>query len=237
MAGFLLAGSVRLGKTVGGNIFYPVGETDECNVEIKTTSINLPSHEEGTYGQTIDTVAYPESTEITMTVRDMKRENMAMAFLGNDSNIDIAEGTNEMTLTLYSGADIRLPHRNISNLSVGSFIEGVDYLPHLRDGFIRVLKTGNIIDGSEQLIQYNYGNSKGFVIQGVTKNAITVPLMLNGINLSTQAPIEFYAYEAVLVPTNGFNFFGKEFVSLKLQGTLKIPYGKTSPFEYRELEI
>ncbi|OQY56428.1 MAG: hypothetical protein B6247_04020 [Candidatus Parabeggiatoa sp. nov. 2] len=235
MAGFLLAGSVRFGESVGSEVFFHVGEAEKCEVQPQSELKNLLSRQEGTYGQVISSVALPKETEISITLRDLVRQNLATAFLGEDSDINLSGGTVTQAVILRHNVDVVLKHHNLSTLSIDGATEGTDYLVNLRHGFVKALPGGSIADKSEKSIIYTYADLHGFKIKGAIKNAITVPVLLTGTNLTTNATVRFLAYQAILSPSSPIDFLSEEFAKIELKGTLQIPEGQDSPFEYIEI--
>ncbi len=352
--GFLMAGTVRLGMDGSTDTFRDVGETDDCEVQIQSELVVLPSKREGMVGQAVNSVSKPKETTLSLTLRSTNRENLAIFLLGEESDINVLEGTHTGRFPMLHGGDLLLPHKHLSeiisvgdsaraslttgtvsenngmlwkavhdgitgnlfnislndpgvtdqsatitiagaeerdiiinlatdssaevittannlistfsghptlsgkltvsnvqgsdgtglmaaipksNLSGGisNFVEGVDYTVNRRDGFVHVLGSGSILDASEQLISYQFTGSKGFKIQGAVKSSFVAPVLLTGVNQANNKEIQFLAYKAVLIPDGALNFLSGDFASLKIKGTLEIPSGKTSPFEYQEV--
>lgn len=118
--GLLLAGTVRFGKEVGGNIWYPAGETDKLEIQPQSTTKSMTSKAEGGYGQSINSVALPGEIKISLALKEVNRTNIVKAFLGTDTDIDIAAGSGSGTFALEHGAEIAFPHKRLLTVAINA---------------------------------------------------------------------------------------------------------------------
>jgi len=243
MAGFLLAGSLRFGDESKSNVWYHVGEAHKCEVQPQSERKTLISRQESTYGQAVSTVSVPKETTIAITLRDFNRKNLAMAFLGEDLDINVAAGNvTASNYDLYHNREVLLEHRRVSNVIITHnsgtpvYVEGTDYTVNFIDGFIKTLATGSIANGDTVKIAYTHAAVNGFKIRGAVKNSITVPVLLTGKNLANQKSIKFLGFQAVLAPSGPIDFLADDFASIELQGILQIPEGQITPFDYKEFD-
>lgn len=111
---------------------------------------------------------------LSFTLEEYTLENLTLALLGEEGLITQSAGSNTENRTAYKGYYLNLPHRNISNVSVSdgthTYTENVDYRVDEEIGRIFILPQGNIADGTNITISYNYGEFTARTAQAL-KNA------------------------------------------------------------------
>ena len=191
-----------------------------------------------TYGQVLDSVPVKEAAKIAVTVDDLKVENLALALLGDTSDISVSAGSvTDEAMTARHDKYVALAHRDISSVVVtdsgGSttYVANTDYVVHQRLGMIKALSTGSITDGQSLLVDYSYGALSGTKIEGSARPIIKGALKLDGENQVTEKDCIVDVWEAVLQPAAEVDFLAEEFNSLELEGTLNTPTGRSDPYE------
>jgi len=253
MSGFLGSGDLYYNRVVGGQDqgWLRMGNATKFEIVEKTELKERKSKQKLTYGQVLDSVAVKQPAELALTLDDLDKDVLAMAFLGDISAIDVtgASVSDEGHSTAKYEGHIRLAFTHVSNVVIkdaatGSvtYVEGVDYVVSSADtGMIQLLKgdgTDDIAEDENYVsstsgieVSYDYASSTGNKVKGGTNSSIKVGLMLDGENFADQSKASVDVWEAVLAPQTGIDFLADDFATLELNGTLNTPSGKDSAYE------
>ena len=246
MSGFLGSGDLRFNRKVDGvdQGWLSFGNATKFeikeNAEIKTRK----SKQKSSYGQTLDSVPIKGDAEISITLDDIDKDNIALAFLGTVNVVAVTGSTvTAESVTAKLGTSIRTEQRKITSLVVSEttnttpYVLDTDYeIEDATMGLIKILSTGSITEGENLKLAYTYGSVAGSKVLGGTDSSIRVALMLDGENFSDQSEVLVDVWAAELSPQSGVDFLADDFATLELNGTLTTPTGKTSAYQV-ETEI
>lgn len=241
--GMSFEGTVYIGKELGSNAYYDVGESDKFEILAPSvTMVKLLSKKSAQWGQTVDSIESSESQELAITLQTWSRENLLSAFLGSDTTVTVTAGSvADVNYNAVLGYQVKLAHSNISSVvvaddgAVQTFVVGDDYTVDLDRGFITAIDGGAIEEGELLEVSYDYAATSGFDIAASVRSSIVVPVRFEGRSRSdTSINVIIEAPEVTLYPTSGFDFLSGEFVPVELTGSMRTPTGWTSPFVYSE---
>jgi len=241
MAGFLGKGEVYIDRNMQGK-YLPIGNATKFAIaETEAEVKERISRRMDTYGQALDRVAIPKPAKITIEMDDFDANNLAIALRGE---IDDAAGNgsvNDEEITAYKGAFVKVKHSGISNVVVKdssgttTYEKDKDYKVKSGAGLIEILSSGNITDGQQLKVSYDY-NEVYKKILGSKEVEVKCALILDGINQANSKACRVFVYKARLMPTKEVDFLADDFASLTLEGTLLTPDDKNEPYhvEYEE---
>ena len=250
MSGFLGSGDLYFNRKVNGVDHGGLRFGNETKFEIKenTEIKERKSKQKDTYGQVLDSVAVKQPAEIAVALDDLDKDNLALAFLGDVTAIDVT-GASVTVEGHASGAGdtiIRTAFGNISAVVIKdaatqltTYVLDTDYeIVSAERGLIKILESGSIVLNEAYVfgtsgieVDYAYASSTGNKISGGTNSSIKVALLLDGENFADQSKVSVDVWEAVLAPQTGVDFLSDDFANLELNGTLNSPTGKTSAYE------
>lgn len=253
MAGFLGSGDLYYNRVVGGvdQGWKRFGNATKFEIKENTELKERKSKQKSTYGQVLDSVSVKQPAEISVALDDLDKDNIALAFLGDVTAIDVtgAAITDEGHPTGSYNDYIRLAFGNVSNLVVKdaatgliTYVLDVDYkVVSAERGMIQLIKgdgTDDIVENEAYVastsgieVSYDYASSTGNKVSGGTNSSIKVALLLDGENFADQSQVSVDVWEAVLAPQTGIDFLSDDFATLELNGTLNTPSDKTSAYE------
>jgi len=256
MSGFLGSGDLYYNRVVSGvsEGWLRMGNATKMEIKENTELKERKSKQKATYGQVLDSVAVKQPAELAVTLDDLDKDVLAMAFLGDVTDIDVTGGsaTDEGHGTAKYGGFIRLLNTNVSNVVVKdsatgviTYVENVDYIISSADtGMIQLIKGDGTDDIAEDeaysdgvsglKVSYDYGSFTGSKVTGGTTSSIKVALMMDGENFADQSKVAVDVWEAVLAPQTGVDFLADDFATLELNGTLNTPDGYTSAYEVNQ---
>lgn len=241
MSGFLGSGDLRFNRKVDGVYQGWLGFGNATKFEIKENAEikTRKSKQKSTYGQTLDSVPIKGDAEIAITLDDIDKDNLALAFLGTVSALAVTGATVTAEAHVANlGASIRTVQRKISTVVVKdqpgttTYVENTDYsIEDATMGLVKIIDGGGISQGDSIQVDYAYGSIAGSKVEGGTDASIRVALMLDGENFADQTPVLVDVWEAELSPQSGVDFLADDFATLELNGTLTTPSGQTSAYK------
>jgi len=254
MSGFLGSGDLYYNRVVGGvsQGWLRFGNATKFEIKENTELKERKSKQKATYGQVLDSVAIKQPAEIAVALDDLDKDNLALAFLGDVSAIDVtgaALGAPVGYDTPAFDGIIRVAHEHLSLVEITdgatgaiTYVEGVDYeIVSAERGLIKILEGDGtddivpsepyVVDTSGLLIDYTYASATGNKVKGGTNSSIKVALLLDGENFADQSKTSVDVWEAVLAPQTGVDFLSDDFATLELNGTLNTPSAKASAYE------
>lgn len=256
MSGFLGSGDLYYNRVVGGvdQGWLRMGNATKMEIKENTELKERKSKGKATYGQVLDSVAVKQPAELAITLDDLDKDVLAMAFLGDVTDIDVTGASiiDEGHATGKYGGFVRLAFGNVSNVVVTDSATGlITYAPNVDykvvsadTGMIQLLKGDGTDDIAEDeayddgvsglKISYDYGTFTGSKVSGGTTSSIKVGLLLDGENFADQTKVNVDVWEAVLAPQTGIDFLQDDFATLDLNGTLNTPDGATSAYEVNQ---
>ena len=241
MSGFIGSGDVYYNRVVAGvdQGWLLFGNATKFEIKENATIKERKSRGKSDYGQVKDSVGLKDAAEISITLDDLDKDNLALAFLGEVSTIAVtgASATAEVQ-TAYSGKSLKLTYGKVSAVVVKdvtdliTYVLGTDYnVLSATLGLIEVIAGGSISDGDVLHIDYTYATVAGDRVKGGTAPSVKLALLLDGENFADQSESQVNVWEAVLTPETGVDFLSEDFATLDLNGTLNTPTGKTSAYE------
>jgi hypothetical protein len=247
MSGLLCAGDLFIDQYVNGaatgNYIGPLNATKVAIDPGKGKDILRPSYQRTSFGAALDTIVIPEPAAMMMTIDDLDPEILQLVFRGAVVVDAAVSGT--VTAEILSAVSKekarKLARRDISSVVVknqaGSttYVLGTDYTVDLSAGMITPTLAGAITEGSQIQVAYAFAAVAGKKIAAGTLSGIQCRFYLNGINLANNKKIELTAHKAVLSSKGDVSLIGDKFAAIDLGGSLVIPVGGNSPYEYREL--
>jgi len=241
MAGFLGSGDLYYNRVVGGvsQGWFRFGNATLFSIQENAEIKERISRQSATYGQVLDSVSIKQPAEISVTLDDLDYKNLALAFLGDSSSVNVtgATVTAEAVSAPAPGASFQTAQRKISSVTVTgtggtpSYVEGTDFAVANADlGLIQILDGGSITAELALEVNYTYASMTANKVTGGTDSSIKVALMMDGKNLADDSKVMVSVLEAVLTPQNGVDFLSEEFATLEMTGTLNTPSGAGSAY-------
>jgi hypothetical protein len=205
------------------------------NSEIKSKK----SKGRDTYGQTIATVALAGEADISITFGEVNKENIRLAFMARQADLNIAAGGTVADEALVAKLDkyVPLAHANLTNAVVVTHTSGsptyqlgVDYEVNYRKGWIKALSTGSITADQSLKVDYVSNAIEGTRLRGSTDAQLRCEVLFDGKNQVDGSPVEAHVWEAVLTPSDEFDFLADDWGQLTMTGKMTTPLGKTEPY-------
>lgn len=112
----------------------------------------------------------------------------------------------------------------------GSLVNGVDYLLNARQGWIKPIAGGSVVDNQPLKVSGPYELVAGSDIRGATQAQLRVKIRLDGKNQVDDSPLFITVHEAVIAADAAFDFLGDGFGTVSMPGRMKTPAGFPAPF-------
>lgn len=240
--GLLVAGDLyidRLTSDGGSQGFLEVANATQMALQQEIEFQDLTSRRKDTRGQLLASVAIPQPGEVSMTLNEINRDNLAMALLGERSDLDEeAETFSDETVTLKGYKWTEIGYRNLKKegLSVEKesteLEEGTDFEINYRLGLIRALRDSDELTGDDDEVTISGETNAltGSRIRGAVQPTIKARLKLDGRNMVNDRPVIVTVDEALIRPTEAVDFLSEEFVSVPMTGRMRTLPGKDYPF-------
>ena len=241
MAGFLGSGDLYFNRKVDGvdGGWEAFGNATKFEIKENAEIKERKSKQKSNYGQVIDSAPIKGSAEISITLDDFDKANLALIFLGTVSTVAVTGGTSTSEpQTAKLGKLIQLDFRAATNIvvkdvtDITTYVLGTDYeVVNAELGLIKILAGVTILDDAVLHITYDYGTVAGNKVTGGTDASIRVALMLDGENFADQSKVLANVWQADLSPQSGVDFLADDFATLELSGTLTTPTGQSASYE------
>lgn len=114
--------------------------------------------------------------------------------------------------------------------SSGTYVNGVDYLLNARQGWVKMIAGGGIVDGQPLKVSGPYAAVSGSDIRGATQAQLRVKMRLDGKNHVDDEPVTVTVHEAVIAADAAFDFLSDGFATVTMPGRMKTPAGFPAPF-------
>jgi len=123
MDGFLGSGDLyidRLTDDGQSSGYLSAGNAAKCEIGANAELKQLTGKGRTNYGQVLSTVSVQQPASLAITLNQIDKTNLAMAFLGDYETIAVTAGSvaNEAVTALAAGKDLELSKRNITDGSV-----------------------------------------------------------------------------------------------------------------------
>lgn len=215
------------------------GSADKFGIKANSEIKSKKSKGRDTYGQTIATVALAGEPDLSIVFGEVNKGNIRLAFMASQADLNVAAGGAIADEVLIAKLDkyVPLAHQNLSNTvtvkhtsGLPTYVLGTDYLVNYRTGMIQALSTG-AIDADESLkVSYTSNAITGTRLLGSTVAQLRTQVKFDGKNQVDDSPVEADIWEAVLTPSDEFDFLADDWGQLTLTGKMTTPAGKPSPY-------
>lgn len=223
----------------------PLLEVGNAEATISQTLTEIEQESFQTLGGTACKVAFPKSVNLALVLHCMSPENLALAFLGDSSQLAGGQAIKELHPVNSIGELI--PFNFVADkdgpiiVSDGAtipviYVAGTDYV--VTNAGIQII-TGSAIpvDGSDVAVTYYYG--KNYIVSAQTVGQKEFLVVLDGVNVgeSGQRPVVLKAWKVKFNPTDSFALIsGSNFASLNLAGEILLDTTKTTGSKYFKVE-
>lgn len=247
--GLIFAGELFMAKSTNGVPGALNGPINVPSLQITppTTEVrNRLSNQPANYGQALDVVGVPaDPTSVTLQFDSLPAELLAEALGGTmEAHTVAGDSVTAEPLTLELGKWVKLAHANIDMAAPNAPVitdtdtttaltAGTDYEIHPEGGLIKALRESAAV---EVTAEYTYLAEAGQKILGGTEIEKPRYIELLGKNLATGKRGRLYIWEGRLNANQALDMMQNEFVTGQLGGQLRTPPGRTSPFEFIELD-
>lgn len=216
-----------------------VGNATEFAIKPNSTRQDQRSKKRGQRGQILESVSLMEPSEVTITIETLRLGNLRYAFMGEDTAYAQvgATVTDAATVAKLDGW-VQLPAEDLSAFvlkkGATTLTLGATYEVNLRLGMYKVLSTNAqaVVEDDALLVSYTSGSFTGAAIRGAVEPQVRAFLLLDGQNDVDGSIGVLRCWEALLAPTEPFDWYKDTFNTIKLAGTLKTPVGRTEPFRF-----
>lgn len=230
MSGLLGSGDLyfdRYSDTGASTGYVSVGNATVFSIKENAELKERISKQRDTFGQALDAVYIKQPAEITVTIDEASRENLAMALLGTGSVVAAGSPvavTNEPITAAHDRA-VKLANENVSTVVVTNtagtttYVVGTDYTVNARLGLVTALSTGAITDAQALHVDYSHTTPAQIVVSGSVQPVIHGRFLLDGKNQVTGKDVRVEC-EARVSPTEAVDFLSGDFVPMTLQGKI-----------------
>jgi hypothetical protein len=253
---FIGAGDIYLDRLVNG-ASTGLKKVAVGKLEIKPNMEKKEQISKGrdTYGQTLAAVYLNKPAEASMTLTQVDRKALTMAFLGEDADInDTATVHSNLIITAYKDSYSQLETAGgimVTNLDIvagavsaasGALIvtnasgtvtysNTSDYTVSALDGMLFFPTATTSITNTQILhIDCKSKARTGYTIEGAVNPTISARTIMKGKNLANGDYVNVLIHEIALSPDSAVDFLKDDFNELELSGTMITPAGKDSPF-------
>ena len=158
-----------------------IGDVSALNVKFTVEDF---AHKESYSGQRLEVrkIITSREGETSMTLHEFSRENLALALLGTDSEIQAGNVTGEtLPSEIKAGDRIALKYPNVSNVVINTLVDKTDYIVDEIFGAIEFLKPQS---NFTQTVAYSYGKVDNVAM--MTENSTDLFLRYEGVNLAEE---------------------------------------------------
>lgn len=172
-------------------------------------------------GGVANSVSRIDKVELGLNLFDYSPENLSLAMFGESSNV-AAGGITSETHTLNKNHLTKLNHSHVSNVVVtdsltsSSYQQDVDY--EVVNAGIIPTELGSITDGTEVLIDYDYGASD--IIHALMNSGDEYHFVFDGLNEAQSGKkVVLEVYRVKFTPAASLSFISDDFASIEITGT------------------
>jgi hypothetical protein len=209
---------------------------------------NKTSRRIGKTGQVIASVGIPQPTEFALTIDEITKETLTLAMMGKRETINEPGGSlvDEPITLDTQGQWVPLGARNFSatgfTVTDGAAVDpetydlGKDYEVQWALGMIRSVVGGAIANGSTVEVSGTHNAVSGTRILGSRQADVRMKLHGEARNMVDGARGIITVHQAVVTPSEAFDFLSEEFATLALTGIMETPVGMDSPYTFEMLD-
>lgn len=242
MGGFIGGGSLYADRKKAGAFqgMKRFGNAVKFEIKENTDPKLRVSKQHDSYGDVLDQVNLRQAAEITIELDDLDIENLALAFMSNVTETNIASGSvvSEAVTVTSLNSSVRLSKGIVSNVvvkdvtDVTTYVLGTDYdVLDAKLGLIYIISTGSISATDILHISYDNALRKSNSLLGGSETQIRLALLMNGINFVDDSDVEVNVWEAVVAPDSPIDFLADDFNKITLKGSLIRPSNKPSSYK------
>lgn len=163
------------------------------------------------------------AVEVSMTLLDLDKDNIARAFFGNASNVLSQAIVDEAHIAYLSGfipVEHPIDESESITVKIGVTTVAAEGNYSVSSGGITInADAEDVTDGDELLISYKnleYGN-----VEAITQTAQEYELFFEGLNeAKSGSPVNVHVYKLKLGPTTALNLINDDFASFDVKGKL-----------------
>ena len=235
----LYRGSIYLRDLSNPNAaLLPVGNA-EATINQAMTEITTPNFQ--SLGGNACKVEYPESVTIDLVLHCTSPENLAMAFLGEASQLTAGTVTGEEhtvrsvdeLIAFENAPDKTLPI--VVSEGVTTFVENKDYV--ITNAGIKIIAGTTIPMNTAITVDYSYGAN--WIVEAQTVAQKTFEFVLDGANYGEdgQRAVVLKAWRVKMAPTDSFVVIGSEMASINLSGEILRDESKATGSKFFKAEF
>lgn len=150
-----------------------LGEAPSFSVQPMTDKLERFSSREGFKKKIFEAIT-EVGAQCKFVLIEYNLENINLAFLGS-GNVPVSQSSGQVTgeeITARLDRWVKLPHRNISNVTVTGHTENTDYKVDYDLGRIMALSEGGISQDESLTVDYDYAAWSGQKIRGLEKPTV-----------------------------------------------------------------
>lgn len=239
---FLGAGDIYIERLIGGISQGLAGPYYADKFEIKPNVDKKESTSKGRndYGQVLESVSLQQPADLTLDLKEVNKESLALALLGSSAATTQTSGSlSAVPITIKKGFWVSVGKENLTTSgtiivtntgATTTYVAGTDYLVNRPLGLLKILETSAIADAASLLVTAPYGAFTGTKISGATNTDVRAKVIFDGVNQADGLPVIVTVWEAIIAADSAFDFLADDFNVISLPGTMKTPTGKTEPF-------
>jgi hypothetical protein len=209
---------------------------------------NKTSRRIGKTGQVIASVGIPQPTEFALTIDEITKETLTLAMMGEREAINEPGGSlvDEPIALPSGGVWVPLGARNFSatgfTVTDGAAVDpvvyvlGRDYEVQWAMGMIRALPGGTITTPATVEVSGTFNAVSGTRILGSRQADVRMKLYGEARNMVDSSRGIITVHQAVVTPSEAFDFLSDEFATLALTGIMETPPGMPSPYTFEMLD-
>lgn len=242
MSGVIAEGTLYVDRNIAGVMQGLQKWEGLAKLEIKPNSElkEATSKDKGKYGQIVASVALARPAELSIVIRDINRDSLAMALQGTGEALTQNSGSwTDATYTAVKPGYVELGKRNVNtaaftvknNAGDVTYTNGTDYVLNTDAGLLYIPTGSAIVNAATIKVTGTYDAVAGDKVLGGTLAQVRGKLFLDGRNLVDGTPLFITIWDATLTSDGAVDFMSDDLVELQMQGRMATPSGKSSPFE------
>lgn len=199
----------------------------------------------GRYNQAIYSEQDPGVPSLQITLNEFPPDIKALLFAGTLTTTDEAGAaiTNEVVVAPAAGGIVKLAHGNIAasptpeitnSGDTVTYVAGTDYSLNREFGVLTILEGSAITDAQSIRANYTYTATQVVKIAGGVKPSQRFRIFGLLRNRPTNRYATLEIFDVSLARSGDTDILGAEPLQIELSGTMVVPAGKDSPFEYIE---
>jgi hypothetical protein len=247
MSGVILEGTMYWNQLVSGTYQGIQKWPGLAKAEVKPNSdiVESVSKDRGLYGTITASVAIAKPSEVSIMLRDVSGQALAMALQGSRSALSYSSGNlTAASFTAKKGAWVELtsggnPIRNIQTAGfvvknaadTVTYTAGTDYNVNYNLGLLEIPTASTIVDASTIHVTCTFNAVTGDLVLGSTLANVRGKVWIDGKNLVDGLPCIITFWDALLTADGAIDFMSDKLVELGLKGRAMNVTGKSSPYQ------